>query len=305
VFSICIALDNIVTASLRADLDPARPLPVAWEQYLPWVTAQWGQLLASAPPESKVQTFLEQNPALIPGGLGEVGPGGHHGPHLGGVFRQPELQGLGRRQIPDFMWITRSTSLVTPICIEIERPDRRWFTQAGDPTADLTHARQQINRWRSWFGESANQEIFKSKYLQHQYENRELRPIYLLVYGRSTEFDKATSPHADPDALRKLRDLAAGSDEQFMTFDSLKPKFDYRDFVTLTMAVSGPALHAVPPTFTTGPDTIELATALPDAEEAIRRTPLWSTERKDHVVARWNHWKHAAANVPYVQETGE
>lgn len=278
-----------------------------WEQYLPWATSQWEQLLASSPAEGLVQVFLEQNPSFIPGGLGEVGPGGHQGPHLDGVFRQPELQGLGRTQIPDFMWITRSTSLVTPICIEIERPDRSWFTQAGNPTAELTHARQQITRWRSWFGESANQEIFESRYLQHQYNNRELRPVYLLVYGRRSEFDKATSPHRDPDALRKVRDRAAGPDEQFMTFDSLAPRPDYRDFVTLTMTTFGPEVHTVPPTFTTGPVTMDLAAAVADAEPAIRRTAAWSEDRKDYVVQRWNHWKQAAVAVSprYVQEAGE
>lgn len=199
-----------MTASLRSDLTDSRPRAMPWAEYEAWVMPLWRQLLASAPAEAAVQKFLEQNPALVPGGAGDIGPGGHHGAHLDGVFRQPELQGLGRRQVPDFMWITPSTSMVTPICIEIERPDRLWFNQKGDPTAELTHARQQITRWRSWFSESPNQEIFRSRYLEHQYDNRPLHAVYLLVYGRAAEFEKATSPHRDPDALRKAPTTVPG-----------------------------------------------------------------------------------------------
>jgi hypothetical protein len=38
------------------------------------------------------------------------------------------------------MWITRATALITPVCIEIERPGKRWLTGKGRPTAELTQA---------------------------------------------------------------------------------------------------------------------------------------------------------------------
>lgn len=296
-----------MTASLRSDLDDSRPRSLPWAEYEAWVMPRWHRLLESGPAEDAVQHFLEQNPALVPGGAGDIGPGGHHGAHLDGVFRQPELQGLGRRQLPDFMWITRSTSTVTPICIEIEQPDRRWFNLKGDPTGELTHARQQITRWRSWFSESPNQEIFRSRYLQHQYDNRRLHPVYLLVYGRAAEFEKGSSPHRDTDALRKARDLAVGPDETFMTFDSLRPRYDCKDYVTLTMAAAGLEVHSLPPTFTTGPLSMTLAAEVPVPEAAIRRTPLWSDDRKEYVLRRWKHWKQTAAgpNRPYTLESGE
>lgn len=44
-----------------------------------------------------------------------------------------------------------------------------------------------------------------------------------------------------------------------MTFDSLRPKRDLSDFATLSMTANGPELHAVPPSFTTGPPTTEIA----------------------------------------------
>jgi hypothetical protein len=93
---------------------------------------------------------------MIPGGSGDIGPGGHHGSVMGAVFRQPDLVGGGRVFQPDFMWVTRSTSLVTPILIEIEKPSKRWFRRDGRPTSEFTEAHDQLNDWRSWFARDEN-----------------------------------------------------------------------------------------------------------------------------------------------------
>jgi hypothetical protein len=90
-------------------------------------------------------------------------------------------------------------------------------------------------------------------------EDRQLLPQYVLIYGRAPEFE-VPGPHERPDRLRKKRDfMRRGDDEHFMTFDSLRPKRDSSDFVTLSMTANGPKLHAVPPSFTTGPPTTEIA----------------------------------------------
>ena len=230
---------------------------------------------------------------LLPGALGDVGPGGHHGPVLDGVFREPPLEGLARDRRPDFMWITRSTALVTPICIEIERPDKRWFTQAGRPTAQVTQALDQLIDWKVWFSEPENQSIFRKTYLRSQYEDRQLLPQYVLIFGRASEFD-TPGPHNRPDRLRKKRDFMRQADEQFMTFDSLRPTEDFSTFVTLSMTADGPVLHAVPPSFTTGPFTAGIAGVIRDPREAIYRTEIWDEARKAHVVERWLHWQRVA-----------
>ncbi len=240
-----------------------------------------------------MQEFLEAHPVLLPGGLGDVGPGGHHGPELYGVFRQPPLEGLARNRRPDFMWITRATALITPVCIEIERPGKKWFTEKGPPTAELTQALDQLVDWKVWFSEPENQSIFRKTYLQGQYEDRQLLPQYVLILGRSSEF-RAPGPHRRPDRLRKKRDFMRRADEQFMTFDSLQPKREFSDFATLSMTADGPVLHAVPPSFTTGPPTVEIAGIIRDPHEAIYKTEMWDEARKAYVLERWLHWQHVA-----------
>lgn len=82
---------------------------------------------------------------MIPGGSGDVGPGGHHGSDLSAVFTQPALTGSGRTLIPDLMWVTRSSGPVTPILIEIEKPSKRWFKENGRPTSAFRDAHDQLN----------------------------------------------------------------------------------------------------------------------------------------------------------------
>lgn len=117
--------------TLQSDDSADRPLPTPWDEYASWLTDRWQRLLASDPSERDVQTFLEAHPSLLPGADGDIGPGGHHGPEYNAVIAEPPLKGIERNRFPDFMWITRSTSLITPICIEIERPGKQWFNKSG------------------------------------------------------------------------------------------------------------------------------------------------------------------------------
>ncbi|MFG1637449.1 Shedu anti-phage system protein SduA domain-containing protein [Pseudonocardia alni] len=275
-----------------ADHDPDRPQPPSWQEYVDWLTPRWDALLASDPAEPAVQSFLEQHPCLIPGAHGDVGPGGHHGPVLGGVFAEPPLQGLDKHRRPDFMWITRSTSLITPICIEIERPGKHWFTSGGVPTAQLTQALDQLTDWKVWFSESENQAIFRKQYIAGEHEDRQLLPQYVLIFGRQREFDRSYGRHERPDRLRKKRDFMRRENEFFMTFDSLRPDAQDSDLLTLRMSSNGPRVLAVPPTFTTGPSTQDDAKQLKSIEDALSRTPLITDARRAHIRKRWEHWRN-------------
>src|SRR5690242_4946334 len=87
--------------TLVPDDDPSRPRPLPWEAYEAQLLAQWDELLGRDPEEPEVQAFLELHPAMVPGGSGDVGPGGHHRSELKAVFARPELQGAGRCFVPD------------------------------------------------------------------------------------------------------------------------------------------------------------------------------------------------------------
>ena len=229
---------------------------------------------------------------MIPGGSGDIGPGGHHGSELGAVFRRPNLIGSGRAFQPDFMWVTRCTSLVTPILIEIEKPSKRWFRRDGRPTSEFTEAHDQLNDWRSWFARDGNRALFREMFLifGEKYEDRPLEPQYVLVYGRESEFG-IEGGHTNPRALRYKRDQQRRVDESFMTFDALRPRFDHSNSMTLTMTARGPEIHAFSPVYGTGTHSGKGALLLGDPHDALDRSVMMSDERRAYLAMRWSYWQ--------------
>lgn len=275
----------------RPDRNPERPKPLDWQEYQDRVLAGWYDLLSREPNESEVQYFLELHPAMIPGGSGDVGPGGHHHSEMAAVFRTPELKGSGRSFRPDFMWVTRSSSLITPIVIEIEKPSKRWFKKDGRPTERFTQAHDQLNDWRAWFAHSENQSIFRERFLfNERYSSRQLEPWFVLIFGRQSEFEHG-GLHQDPDALRWKRDGMRRDREQFMTFDSLRPRFDHGSSVTLSMEPEGPRLHAFSPVYGTDAHVGTDAILLGDPTDALARSVMMSDERKQYLAQRWEFWR--------------
>ncbi|MDX3135972.1 DUF4263 domain-containing protein [Streptomyces europaeiscabiei] len=277
--------------TLQASDDPTRPRAVSWNEYRVWLLREWDSLLASGGGEKPVQKFLEAHPSLLPGATDDVGPGGHHGASLHSVISQPELQGLGRRRYPDFMWVRRDTAAIRPICIEIEDPAKRWFNpRSQTPTAELTEALDQLIEWKVWFSKPENQSIFLKTYAP-DFTFRTLEPQYVLIYGRDAEFRPAESPHADSAYMRAKRNFMGRDNEHFYTFDSLKPVAEARDYGTLTRSVRGWDLKALPPTFTTHPIMRELFEVISRPEAALAKVPLIDDARRAYVAERWAHWR--------------
>lgn len=278
--------------SVEPDLDPARPLPMDLEEYRRRVLGDWTRLLETDPDERSVHEFLELHPSMVPGGSGDVGPGGHHGSTHSALFSEPELSGAGRRFSPDFMWVTRSTSLVTPILIEIERPSKRWFRQDGRPTAEFTQAHDQLNDWRSWFARDANKVLFRDRFMfGKRYDDRPLEPQYLLIFGRANEFEPSGG-HSDPQALRHKRDQQRAADESLMTFDSLVPKADQAESMTVRMTATGAEAIAFSPLYGTDTRAAQLLADMRNVGAALDRTVMMTDERREYLKGRFQHWSN-------------
>jgi hypothetical protein len=275
----------------KGDQSPERPMPLEWTEYSDKTRAAWFDLLSTDPEEREIQEFLELHPSMIPGGSGDIGPGGHHGSEMGVVFRRPRLTGGGRILEPDFMWVTRSSGLITPILIEIEKPSKRWFKQDGRPTRTFTEAHDQLNDWKAWFQIEGNATIFRNEFmLGDQYLDRPLEPQFVLIYGRESEFEFGLSPHANPDQLRRKRDTQRRRSETFQSFDSLRPKYDHGDSITVTMKATGPVPFAFSPTYHPNAGIGAGALRLGNPAEALDRTVMMSKERKEYISSRWDYW---------------
>ncbi|MFC4138303.1 MULTISPECIES: Shedu anti-phage system protein SduA domain-containing protein [unclassified Microbacterium] len=277
---------------------------MAWDDYKSAVLADWDKLLDSDPEEAAVQSFLELHPAMIPGGSGDVGPGGHHGSDGGVVFAQPRLNGRGKNFEPDFMWVTRSSALITPILIEIEKPGKRWFNKDGRPSAHFTAAHDQLNEWRAWFKEGNNASAFRERFLflGDKYTSRPLEPHFVLIFGRRSEFEVGGG-YRDPDALLLKRDTQRGEHEQFMTFDSLTPRHDHSSSITATIGPSAVRPFAFSPMYQTTPGSGDEALALGDPREALARSVMMTDERKAYIASRWQHWANVERSVRTTNRT--
>lgn len=214
------------------------------------------------------------------------------GPTHSALFSEPELTGAGRRFEPDFMWVTRSTSLITPILIEIERPSKRWFRQDGRPTAEFTQAHDQLNDWRSWFARDANRVMFRDRFMfNERYDDRPLEPQYLLIFGRANEFEPGGG-HSDPHALRHKRDQQRAADEYFMTFDSLAPKADHAESMTVRMTATGAEAVAFSPLYGTDTRAAKVLADIRNVDAALDRTVLMTDERREYLRGRFQHWSN-------------
>lgn len=281
-----------------------RPHPLDWDEYRDGLLPKWKMLLQSHPAERQVQEFLESHPCLLPGATDSIGPGGHHGASFSAVIRQPPLQGLGPKRVPDFMWVRRDTGAIRPICIEIESPGKSWFNKDRTPTADLTQAIDQITEWKVWFNSPENRLIFAKTYAP-SYSHRPVEPQYVLVFGRNSEFSTGPSKHDDPDYVRLKRDHMLRRDEHFFTYDQLRPAQEAEDYATITNSTYDWSLNSIPPTFSTGSHITELSRIVSDPSQAITQAELTSPERKAYLLERWRYWRSVAlAPEPHAYSLG-
>ncbi|GGU84370.1 hypothetical protein GCM10010260_16770 [Streptomyces filipinensis] len=95
----------------------------------------------------------------------------------------------------------------------------------------------------------------------------------------------------NPDELRYKRDQQRARDESFMTFDALRPRYDHRTSMTLTMTAYGPELHAFSPVYGTSAFIGEGALLLGDPQAALSRSVMMTDERRAYLIKRWAYWQ--------------
>jgi Domain of unknown function (DUF4263) len=267
---------------------PARP---SNEEYLSVARREWSALLASEPDERTVQAFFERNPSFLPGGRTPGNPSGH-APFPCAVISQPVLPGL-RSKIPDFMWIAKHSATWFPTLIEIERPTKKLFRADGNPTAEFTQAREQLNDWRTWFAKPENQQLFIATYgIPSNFRlGRNMQLHMFLVYGRRDEFEN--TPHLS----EKRSGLLAGTDEDLMSFDRIAPDELLLDMLTVRAEQPGKfrAISA-PPLLELGPASEDWLPWIKGVDGELEKTPLISEDRRRFLISRLPYWRDWALN---------
>jgi hypothetical protein len=260
--------------------------PMSWEEYKQLVLKEWDELLTSTDPlpEDEFQKFFERHPCMLPGAFGILGVSSGHGPFPSAVISQAVLPSYDYRK-PDFMWIATDSETVRPIPIEIERPEKRWFTKSGKQTEAFTEAHDQLAEWKNWFSKPHNEEAFKEFYriprellLIHTF-----KPFYVLIYGRREEATKDNS-------LAAKRAHLSREDEEIMTYDRIEPEPKSDQFICVSIDEKGYRAVNIPPTFKTGPTFAKDRALIKGKKEAIQANQYLSPERKDFLVRRIDYW---------------
>ncbi|MFQ5875171.1 MAG: Shedu immune nuclease family protein [Dehalococcoidia bacterium] len=266
-------------------LIPSPPPPMLWDRYEGLVIKKWRDLLRSPASldENNLQKFLEEHPCMLPGAFGLPLPSGHY-PFPCAVISQPPLQGLGTK-VPDFMWLATNSSYLHPVLIEIETPDKGWFTKKGIQHADLTQALDQLAAWKTWFNKVENQALFL-EYYQIPPDIRRWRtfhPLYILIYGSREEFEEKPDLNAKRGQLER-------PDEFHMTFDRLSSVHDVQDMMCVRKTGSYYEAMTIPPTFRLGPMWAEYRLYIRNKEDAVKRNLLITKERKEFLLDRLPYW---------------
>lgn len=269
-------------------MDFSVPCNLTDSDYALHVNSEWETLLnAAGVTEKDVQQFLEKNPCLLP--FNEMPLNHGNGKALSSaVVTQPKLPGL-KTKVPDFLYFTGNSAEITAVFIEIESPEKKWFTSGGQPTAELTQAANQITSWKTWFEDPANILTFERDYRVRDYpplNDRIFRQEYILIIGRRKDI-------TDPTLMKSKGNLQR-QNETWMTYDRLAVSHHFFDAVTVRLDCSGisPVFRVchVPPIIKTGPHHYPNYHNLTGLQDAINANTLISNPRKQFLVSRLGYW---------------
>ncbi|MGO9275345.1 MAG: Shedu anti-phage system protein SduA domain-containing protein [Terriglobia bacterium] len=270
------------------EMYPNPPARMPWKEYEGRVLAEWQGLLDSQEgcDEKKIQRFLTDHPSMVPGAYNMTRPSGA-APFPNALLCECPLSAIGVK-IPDFMWLAWDSLNFTPVLIEIESPCKRWFTQAGVPTHELTQAANQLAEWSAWLNRPQNVLVFYDSFeipsdLQ---KYNTFRPEFVLIYGRRREFQ-------DRPELSRLRSQFERYGQVAMTFDRLKPAQNCDSYLSATRRNGHYSALSVPATLELGPMVAKAFARIDKMPEAIERNQWISGDRRRFLVERlayWNEW---------------
>jgi hypothetical protein len=113
-----------------------------------------------------------------------------------------------------------------------------------------------------------------------------IRPQFLLIYGRQSEFEGESVRIPPPERLKARMDWARES-EHLRTFDSLRYSDALESEVSMSVRDNGEfAVYAIPPTFTECGD-VQGCFALGDPTSAIDRSSTETQARRHSIEGLW------------------
>lgn len=268
----------------KYEIVPNPPAPLSWDNYAKDSYAEYQTLLSTASnDELAFQKFFEENPSFVPGAFELLGSSGHY-PFSHSLISQPEICGTPFKRIPDFIWLAQDSLYFTPVLIEIERPNKKTFTEAGVQTADFSQALGQISEWKAILSEPENVlNFYKSFNIPERIRDKTFQPQYALIYGRRSEFE-------DRPFLQKKRAQLVQDKVRLITFDRLYPDPKCDDLLCTKLSQREYKVLSIPPTYRYSPMTAGNLSVVKGFQAAISSMKRTSPERKAFLSERFSYW---------------
>jgi len=150
-------------------------------------------LLDTAQKEEELQIFLKKHPEFL---------------YPDFIDCKPKFK-LGKEFVTDYVLLVQGHQGLEYVFVEIERPDKKLFTDSGQFSANFTQAKDQLLEWDGWLTKN------------HAYVSRDLpnlyKPQFHLVFGRGTELNI--------DQKEKIQTEFYNTPRRFSTYDNLATRF--------------------------------------------------------------------------------
>lgn len=165
--------------------------------------------------EQCVQDFLEENSELLPTPFLQ-----NHKLHFDIIVSKFPL---GNTYITDYVYITKSSYEWDIVLVELEDPDKLYFSDKNltdsDPSHKLHEAINQVLSWQAYIRDHKAEIVNTLKPLLKPVKMREENPInfkYVLIYGRSENRD------CSPKRKEMINLLSESNKIQIISYDTIK-----------------------------------------------------------------------------------
>lgn len=167
----------------KYEIVPNAPAHTSWDDYSKISLKEYRNLLETASDdETAFQHFFEENPSFVPGAFELFGSSGHY-PYTQSLITQPKLDGGIFNRVPDFIWLAQDSLSFTPVLIEIEKPNKRTFTNAAIQSSDFTQALGQLQEWMSLLSIPENiLQFYRCFDIPEWMKKKKFAPQYGLIY---------------------------------------------------------------------------------------------------------------------------
>lgn len=267
------------------------PQAISWDNYYKKAKEEYLNLLSTSGDDEKAfQKFFENNPAFMPGAFELLGESGHY-PYPLALVTQPNIGDLMFKRIPDFIWLAQDSLHFCPVLIEIEKPNKKTFTEKGVQSSEFSQALNQIYEWKTILSQPENVLNFYN-YFNVPLEMREKKfsPQYGLIYGRRSEYEGNT------DLTRKRAELVP-NDVALISYDRIITMASSKYEDLLCCKISNRKYHVltVPPTFRYGPHLVCDLLNVNGFKEAVSDMKMTTEDRKRFLLERYDYWVNYAS----------